>query len=136
MVSPKKLGHHFFNLWKFYKSEKSVPESCRTHWNLKNDEQSWSLKLLKLKNRMGDKIIHPFCRISSLQECRSHLSLICGHLKSLRMILQNHAECIEPIEWRRIWVLKTVKIKVENGYQVIQLFCRNGFLQEIRSPSL
>ena len=48
---------------KFQDSEKNTPESCRMYWNLINDEEFGSAKLLKLKYRMGDQIIQTFCKI-------------------------------------------------------------------------
>ena len=47
------------------KSENSSPQSCRLHWNLMNDEELGSLKLLILKYRRVDQIIHPLCTIGS-----------------------------------------------------------------------
>ena len=35
----------FFNLRKFKNSEEITPESCRMHWNLKNDKDRLSIKL-------------------------------------------------------------------------------------------
>ena len=35
----------FFNLQKFKSSEEITPESCRMHWNLKNDKDRLSIKL-------------------------------------------------------------------------------------------
>ena len=68
--SPQEIMFAVFNLWKFRKSEKSTPESCRELWNLGNDKEFGSLRLLKLKYRRGDKMIQPFCRIGSPQEIR------------------------------------------------------------------
>ena len=53
-----------FNLYKFQDSEKSTPQSCRMHWNVINDDEFGSIKLLKLKYRRGDQIIQTFCKIS------------------------------------------------------------------------
>ena len=71
--SPQEIRSPLSKLWKFRKSEKSTPESCRMHWNLTNDEEFGSSKLLKLKYRSGVQIIQPFCRIGSHQEIRSLL---------------------------------------------------------------
>ena len=56
-----------FNLYKFQDSEKSTPESWRMHWNVINDDEFGSIKLLKLKYRRGDQIIQTFCKIGSPQ---------------------------------------------------------------------
>ena len=62
-----------FNLKKFQKPEKSITESCRKDWNIMNNNEFGSLKLLKLKYRRGDQIIQPFCRIGFPQEIKSPL---------------------------------------------------------------
>ena len=73
LVPTKKLGPPLFNLKKFQKIEKSTGESCRTYWNLMNDEEFESLKFLELKCRRGEQIIQLFCRIGSTEEIRSRL---------------------------------------------------------------
>ena len=42
-------------------------------------------------------------------------SLISRNFKSLRKVLMNHAEALKSKEWRRILVLKTFKIKIQEG---------------------
>ena len=71
--SHQQIRSPLFNLRKFQKIEKSTGESCRTHWNLMNDEEFESLKFLELKYRRGDQIIEQFCKIGSAQEIRSPL---------------------------------------------------------------
>ena len=83
-----------FNLQKFQDSHKSTRESCRMHSNLMNDEEFWSIKLLKMKYRREDQIIKPFCRIVCPQKLGPQ-SLICRNFKTLRKKLLNHGECIE-----------------------------------------
>ena len=81
------------NLQKFQDIEKSTPESCRMHWNLMNDKEIVSIKLLKLKYRRGDQIIQTFCKIGSPQKLGPP-SLICRNFKTLQKVLLNHEECI------------------------------------------
>ena len=81
--SPQEIRFPVFNLYKFQKFENGIPESCRLHWNLMNEEEFGSLKLLKLKDRRGDQTIQIFYRIGSPQKS-GPLFLICGNLKSLR----------------------------------------------------
>ena len=83
-----------FNLRKFQDSEESLPDSCRMDWNLINDEEFWSKKLLKLENRRGDQIIPTFCKIGSPQKLAPP-SLTWGNFRTLRTVLLNHAEDIE-----------------------------------------
>ena len=52
--SSKEIRSPLFNLWKFEKSEKSAPGTCRMHWNLIIDKKFGSWKLLKLKYRRAD----------------------------------------------------------------------------------
>ena len=47
--SAQKTRSSLFNLRKFSKSEKTAPEPCRMLWNLMNDQEFGTLKLLKLK---------------------------------------------------------------------------------------
>ena len=91
---PPEIWYRIFNLEKFQDSEKSTPESCRMHWNLMNEEEIVSIKLLKLKYWRGDQIIQTFFKIGSPQKLGPP-SLICKHFKTLRKVLLNHAECIE-----------------------------------------
>ena len=60
---PPELRSPLFKLQIFQESEKVPPESCRMHWNLMNDEEFGSLKLLQLKDRRGYQIIQLICRI-------------------------------------------------------------------------
>ena len=92
--SPQEIRSTLFNLYKFQKFGKGIPESCRMHGNLINGEKFGPLKLLKLKCRRGDQMIQSFCRIGPSHEIR-YPSLICGNFKSLRKVVLNHAECIE-----------------------------------------
>ena len=59
------IRYPLFNLQKFLDSEKSTPHLCRNDWNLINDEEFGSRKLLKLKYRRGEQIIQTFCKIGS-----------------------------------------------------------------------
>ena len=59
------------NLKKSDKTEKSTAEPCRLHRNILKNEESGSLKSLKLKYRREDHIIQSFCRIGSPKEIRS-----------------------------------------------------------------
>ena len=54
-----------FNFQKFQGSDKSTTELCRKHWNVINDEELGSRKLLELKYRSGDQIILTFYKTGS-----------------------------------------------------------------------
>ena len=92
--SPPEIRYPFFNLYTFQDSSKSTPESCRIHWNVMNDEDIGSRKLLKLKYRSGDQIIQTFCKIGSPEKLGPS-SLICTNLKSLRQVHLHHTKCTE-----------------------------------------
>ena len=92
--SPQRLGPPLFNLYKFQDYAKSTLESSRMYWNLMNEGEIVSIKLLKLKYRSGEKIIDTFCLITSNKKLGPS-SLICRNFKILRKVLLNHAECIE-----------------------------------------
>ena len=55
-------------MYKFENAERSTPESYKIHWNLMNDEEFGSKKLLKLKYRRGHQIIQTFWEIGSPQK--------------------------------------------------------------------
>ena len=55
--SPQEIRSPLFNLMNFQKAEKGTAESYKMHWNLMNDEEFGSFKVLKLKYRRGDQII-------------------------------------------------------------------------------
>ena len=60
---PPEIRSPVFNLQKFQDCEKITAEPCRMHWNLMNDDEFGSTKLLKLKYRRVDQIIQTFCKI-------------------------------------------------------------------------
>ena len=91
---PREIRSPLLNLQKFQEFEKITPESCRTHWNLMNDEEFGSRKLLKLNFRRGYQIIQTFCKIGSPQKADPTF-LMFRNSKSLRKVLLNHTECIE-----------------------------------------
>ena len=58
------------------------------HWDLLNDEEFGSIKLLKLKYRKGDKLIQTFCKIG--------FPLFNFYkLQDSKKSILNRAECIE-----------------------------------------
>ena len=132
--SRQQIRSSLFNLRKFQKIEKSTGESCRTHWNLINDEEFGSCKFLELEYRRGDQIIQPFCRIGSYQEVRSCLF----NLRKFQKIEKSSGESIgthwSAMNDEEIESLKFLELKYRRGDQIIQPFCRIGFPQEIRSP--
>ena len=83
IVFSQEIRSLLFNLWRFWNSEKSTPESCRIHWNVMNDKEFWSLKVLKLKYRKGDQKIQSFPRFGFRQEIRTPY-LISRNFESLR----------------------------------------------------
>ena len=85
--------------WKIFQdSEKITIESYKMHWNLMKDEQSGSVKLLKLKYRRRGQIIQTFCKIGFIQKLDAP-SFICKNFKTLRKALLNHTKRLE-IWWR------------------------------------
>ena len=65
---PPEIRSPLFNLYKFENPERSTPESYKMHWNLINDQEFGSTKLLKLKYRMRDQKIQTLCKIGSHQK--------------------------------------------------------------------
>ena len=71
----------------FQKAEKGTAESYKMHWNLMNDEEFGSFKVLKLKYRRGEQIIYS-CSVESVPSKKL------GNFKKLRKLLLNHKECM------------------------------------------
>ena len=103
------------------------------HWNLKNDKEFGSKKLLKLKNRRGNQIIHTFCKIGSHRNEVAPLWFveISGLIEKYSWIMRN---TLKYNEWWRIWVWKTFKIEIQEGGPNNSDILQNWFLPEIRSP--
>ena len=59
-----------------------------------NDKELGSIKLLKLKYRMGDQVTQTFCKIGSPKKLPL-LSLIFRNCKTLRKVRLKNAEFIE-----------------------------------------
>ena len=86
-----------FNFYKFENPQRSTAESYKMHWNLMNDEEFGSQKLLELKYRRGDKISQTFCKIGSPQKLGPP-SLICKNFRTLGKVFLIPAELTE-IQW-------------------------------------
>ena len=92
ICSPQEIWTLPFNLWKFEKSEKSTPESCRMDWNLMNDEE------LVPPKKLGPPIFNLW-KVEKVWEKYS-------------WIMQN---ALKSNKWQRIWDLKTFKIEIQKG---------------------
>ena len=102
---PQKLHPPLANLYKFEHPEWSTPESYKMHWNLINDKEFGSTKLLKLTYRMKDQIIQTLCKIGSYQKLGPP-TFISRNFKTLRKVLLNHAEYID-----KQWMTKNLGLK-------------------------
>ena len=90
----------------------------------------------KLKYTRGDQIIQPFCRIGSPQEIRFPLF----NLRKFQKTEKTTAESCR-IDWNLLddkepGFVEFLKLIYRKGDQIIQPFCRIGYPQEMRSPSL
>ena len=92
--SPQEIRFPVFNLYKFQKFENGIPESCRLHWNLMNEEEFGSLKLLKLKDRRGGSNNSDFLQNWFSPKIWSPLFNLWKFEKSQK-VLHNHVEYIE-----------------------------------------
>ena len=124
------------NLWKFQKSEKDTPESYRMHWNLMNDKEFGSLKLLKLKYRRREQIIQVFYRIGSSQEISCPGLNLWKFQKSEKGTPESGRIHWNLVNYKEFGSLKVLKLKYRRGDKIIQPFCRTGSPQEIGSPTL
>ena len=139
--SPQQITSPLFNFRKFSKIDKSAAESCRMHWNLLNEEELMSFKSLILKYIRGDQRIKPWCRISWPGQIKSnHFSLrkfsktdkSTAELCRAQWNLMNDGQFVSLI----CLILKYRGGRARGGRgrdKIIQLFCRIGSPQEIRS---
>ena len=122
LVPLQKLGPPLFNLRKFQKPQKSTAESCRMHWNLMNDKEFQSFKLLKLKYRRGDQIIQLFCRTDFPQEIRSPLFNFMSFQKAEKSTAESYRMDWNLMNDDEFGSLKFLKLKYRLGDQTILLF--------------
>ena len=83
------------------------------HWNLMNDKEFGSRKVLKLKYRKGDQIVQTFCKIGSSEKLGPP-SLIWRNFNTLtKKIVQIIQSTWKSNEWRRIWLFGSFKIEIQ-----------------------
>ena len=104
------------------------------HWNLLDDEEFGSLKLLKWKYRRGHQIIQPLCRIGSPQEISSPIFNLRKFEKTEKSTAESCRMHWNLLDHKEFGSLKFLKLKYRRGDQIIQQFCRIGSPQEIRYP--
>ena len=132
---PQEIKTPLFNLMNFQKAQKSTTgESYKMHWNLMNDDEFGSFKLLKFKYRRGDQIIQLFYRIGSPQEIRSPLFNLTKFRKPEKSSTASCTTHWNLMNDEDFGSFKLLKLKYRRGDQIIRRFCRIGFPQEIRSP--
>ena len=111
-------------------------ESCRKHWNLANDYEFGSIKLLKLKYRRGEKNNSDLLQKWFPPEIRSPL---------FNLETFEHSEKTTPESCRMHWNLmsdeeiaskKLLKLKSRKGDKIIQTFCKIGSTKKLGPPSL
>ena len=103
-------------------------------WDLMNEDEFGSTKLLKSKYWRGDQIIQTFFKIGSPQKLGPppHLFLdILRVWEQYSWIMQN---AFKSNEWQWIWVYKTFKIEIQNGGTNNSDLLQNWLPPEIRSP--
>ena len=128
--SRREVMFPLFNFKRFLKSVKSAADSCTMHWNLMNDKEFGSFKLLKLKCRRVDQIVQLFCRIGSTQEVRSPLIYL-KFEKSAADSCRTHWNLMNDKEFESF---KLLKLKCRRSDQIIQLFYIIDSVKEVRSP--
>ena len=131
--SPQEIRSSLFNLRNLQKPERSTTVSSTTHWNLMNDEEVGSFKLLKLKYKRGDQIIQPFSRISSPKQIRLPLFYLKKFQKPQKTTTASCRIYWHLMNEEEFGSFKLPKLKYRRADQIIQLFWRIGFPEEIRS---
>ena len=111
----QEIRSSLFNLYKFHKSEKTLPESYRMHWNAVNDEEFRSLKLLESKYRRRVQIVQLFCRIGSSQEIRSPLFKFPKFDDSAKRTPESCKILWNVINDEEFGSLKVLKLKYKKG---------------------
>ena len=94
------------------------------------------LYIFKIKIQMGEQMIEPFCKIGCSLKIRSHLFNLRKFRKSEKSAAEScrmHWNLMNDEEYQFI---KVFKFKETSGDQIIQLFWKILFPQEITSPSL
>ena len=117
--SPQEIRSPLFNLMNFQKAEKGTAESYKMHWNLMNDKEFGSFKVLKLKYRRGDQIIEPFCRIGSSQKIRSSLFNLRKFQKPEKSTAESCRTHWNLMNDEEFGSLKLLKLKYRRGDQII-----------------
>ena len=117
--SPEEIRCPLFNLVSFQKAEKSTTASSSMHWNLMNNEECGSFKLLKLKYRWGEEIIELFCRIGFPQEIRSPLFNLRKFRKAEKSTVESCRRHWNLMNDKEFGSFKLVKLKYRWGDQRI-----------------
>ena len=123
--SPQNLDHpSLFNLYKFENPERSTPESYKMHWNLINDQEFRSTKLLKLKYRMRDQIIQTLCKIGSHQKLGPPLLYFYKFQDSEKSTPESYRIHWNAMNDEEFGSTKLLILKYRMGDQIIQTFCK------------
>ena len=104
------------------------------HWNLVNDKEFGSFKLLKSKYRREDQIIQPFCGIGSPQEIRSPFFNLRKFHKSQKSTPESCRMHWNLMNDKEFGFSKLLKLKYRRGGPNNSVVLQNWFPQEIRSP--
>ena len=131
---PPEIRSPLFNLDKFENPERSTPESYEIHWNLINDEEFRSKKLLKLENRRGDQIIQRFCKIGSPPEITSPFFNSYKFQDSEKSTPESCRIHWNAMNDQEFGSGKLLKLKYRSGGPNNWDILQNCFPSEIRSP--
>ena len=131
--SPQEIKLTLFNLKTFQKSEKSVTESFRRHWNIMNDKEFGSFKFSKLKyRRAGGGGANNSAVLQNWFPPTNYVTSL--SVKSEKNAVESCRMHWNLMNDKKYVSFKFLKLKYRSGDQLIQQFCRISSCQEITSP--
>ena len=105
-------------------------------WNLMNDEEFSSIKLLRFKYRRGDQIIQTYWKLVHPQKFNPPLFNLYKFENPDRSTPESYKMHWKLINGQEFGSRKLLKLKYRRGDQIIQTFCKIGSPQKLGPPSL
>ena len=101
-----------------------------------NDEEFWSIELLRFKYRSGDQIIQTFWKIGPPQKLNPLLFNLYKFENPERSTPESYKMHWKLINGEEFGSKKLLKLKYRMGDEIIQTFCKSGSPHKLDPPSL